>query len=748
MQQFPSQAPGGFPGVAQTNFQAARQDDDDIIDLRQYFRILNQHKWGILGLGLSVAVLTLLVVFAMTPIYTATATLLIEAEEASVVSIQEVYGLASPNDQYFQTQFEILKSRRLAERVIERLGMMDHPEFKPDPTAFNWRQMFPFSLVFGGGEAPTEYSIQQRAVNQFASQLTIAPVRGTQLTHISFESSDRELAAAVVNSLAQIYIDANLEAKLEVTMQASNWLTERLGGLREDLGLAEARLQNFRESEGLVGADGGTVLANRELDLVQERLLDTRRERLQLESAINQLRQFDGEDLESLQRIPVVLNHVLVRDYFTTARAAEQRVAELSERYGYRHPTMISAQRELESAQAQLQRQVSAVVGTIRTEYEIAQSNERSVEAQLASTRSDVQDLSRKEFELRELEKDVETKRSIYDTFFTRLSETSATGDLSTANARLADPAVVPLRPSAPRKGLITAVAFVLALMMGVVLAFLADMLDNTIKSPQDIEQRLGTSLLGILPMLPEARKDPDGKLAYAWFLKHNKSNYAEAVRTIRTSLLLSNLDNPPKLIAVTSTVPGEGKTSTSLNIAFALAQMEKVLLIDADMRRPSIAKALGIDSRHPGIANVAAGTAELADAIVRYEAGGLDVITAGVVPPNPLELLSSKRFAAVLQVLSTKYDRIIIDTAPCGAVSDALALAPRVAAMIYVVRADSTSGTLVEQAFKRLRESRAPISGVVLNQVDLSKKNTYYGEYYSGYYNYSGYGTEEPKKA
>ena len=721
------------------------RDTDDIIDLKEYFRTINRYKWGILGLALAASILSALISYSLTPIYRATATLFIESDDVSVLSIEEIYGLASATDEYYLTQYEILKSSTLAERVIDNLDLLEHSEFKAsEEESFNWRTLFPFSIIFDESGPVSDYVTKRRIINQFIGQLYIEPILGTQLVQISFESTDRQLSAAVANELAQVYIDASLEGKLEVTLQASNWLNNQLGSLQLDLQQAEQRLQSYRELEQIVGSDGGMDLANRELDLISERLLEARRERLEIESAIEQLDRLGSDDLDALQRIPVVLNHSLVAQYFQSARDAELRVSEFSKRYGHKHPTMISAQNELENSQEQLQRQVSAVVGGIQTDYQIAVANEQAVSDQLDLVKGNVQDLSRKEFELRALENDVQTKQQIYDTFFTRSSETSATADFSSANARVSDPAVVPLGSVKPRKTLIVMITFVLTIMSGMALAILANILDNTIKLPEDISDKLGTNLLGILPLLLGTKKKQVEKLSYSHFLEEPKSNFSEAVRTIRTSLMLTNLDNPPKFIGITSTVPSEGKTSNSLAMAYSLAQLENVLLIDLDMRRPSIGKALEIDKSRPGIANVVAGVAELDQAILRYEDGNLDIITAGTIPPNPLELISSKRFSETLLELGKRYDRIIIDTAPCGAVSDALALAPLLDGIVYVVKADSTPANQVISAVNRIREaSNTPLLGVVLNQVDLRKKNTYYGEYYSGYYNYSSYGTE-----
>jgi len=335
------------------------------------------------------------------------------------------------------------------------------------------------------------------------------------------------------------------------------------------------------------------------------------------------------------------------------------------------------------------------------------------------------------------LQQEVDVNRQLYDTFFTRLNETAATGDLESANARISDPAVAPLAPAKPKKKLIVALSFVVSTLFGVMMAFLLEALNNTVRSSGDIETKLGMPVLGLLPLLKGTRKNRNP--SYTQYLEDSQSGFSESVRTIRTGLMLSSLDNPHKVVAVTSTVPGEGKTSSALSLAFSLGQMEKVLLIDADMRRPSIGKQFG-RAGQPGLSELVAGSCSESEAVIHSEEHGIDLLTAGQIPPNPLELLSSKRFAAVLAELEKHYDRIVIDTAPCQAVSDALVLAPLVGAVVYVVKSDATPTPQVQAGIKRLHEVKAPLVGVVLNQVNLKKASKYYGEGYSGYYDVYGY--------
>lgn len=728
---------------AQKNSSMDRLLQDDVIDLRQYWLTVMRRKWGILGFAFVATLLAALVVFSLEPQYRATSTLLIESKQAKVVSIEEIYGLDSSNNEYYLTQFEILKSRKLAEKVIQKYGLVEHPEFNRAPAFdFNWKEYAGEYIPELAPQDPTPEQRYQSVVAAFIGRLTVSPVRKTQLVKITFESYDPQFAAQMANAVGEAYIESNLEAKLELTVKASSWLNERMGGLKEKLKESERRLQEFRDREGIVGGNGGLDIASTELDLVATKLVDARRQRLEFESLYQEIRAIGkNAPAERYERIPAVLGHPVVQSYKESLLKAEQKVSELSKRYGHKHPKMIAAKSEVSTARRSLDRQIMSVVNGIENKYRVARSSERSLEGSLGSTKQEIQGLKRKEYQLKELEQEVETNRQLYDTFFTRLNETAATGDLETANARIADPAVAPIGPAKPKKKLIVALSFVASLMFGVMCAFLLEALNNTIRSSADVQNKLAAAMLGLLPKLAGRKA---AKVSYRHYLEDNKSGFSEAVRTIRTGLVLSSLDNPHKIIAVTSTVPGEGKTSTSLSLAYSMGQMERVLLIDADMRRPSIGKLFEFGPKAPGLSNLVAGTASLEECVHTLENESIDVISAGIIPPNPLELLSSARFVKVLEVLEKRYDRIIIDTAPCQAVSDALVLSRHVGSMVYVVKADSTPTPQVKAGLKRLAEVNAPVVGIVLNQVNLKKASRYYGEGYSGYYDVYGYGADE----
>ncbi len=738
--------------MSQERFSQPMQDE--VIDLRQYWMTINRNKWGILGFAIIIAILTTLVVFSMKPIYRATATLLIEAKQANVVSIEEVYGLDTNNNEYYLTQFEILKSRQLAERVIDKLNLSAHPEFNQEPSAFsfNWRELLPVELP-QETVTPEEAAKAklQRLTNDFIGRLTISPVRKTQLVNITFEANDRVLAAQVANAVGDAYIENNLDARMQLTYKASEWLMDRLSGLREQVNKSEEKLQAYRNQEQIVGSDGGAEIANNELSLISTRLVDARRTRLEAESLYRQIKAVPSNNLEAYENLPAILNHPLIRDLKLAELQTALKKADLAKRYGAKHPQMQAVESELADVRNSLYNQIQKIVRSIENDYRIAQTNERSLQADQERAKQRLQTINNKDHQLKSLEKEAESNRQLYDTFFNRLNETNATGDLQTANARISDPAEAPLLPAKPKKKLIIVLSFVASIMFGIVLAFLMEALNNTIKTASDVENKLYSTMLGLLPLL--AKKKGAENQSYSAYINDSKSPYAESVRTIRTGVVLSALDNPHKILCCTSSIPGEGKTSLAINLATSIGQMEKVLLIDADMRKPSIAKAFGLSGKLDGLSNLVAGTSKLEECIHRAEANNIDIMTAGTIPPNPLDLLASKRFAKVLAALESHYDRIVIDTAPVQAVSDSLVLAQHVGAMIYVVKSDSTNIHQIKAGLKRLKEVNAPVIGIVLNQVDIKKASKYYGNDYHGYYDTYGYADEiaqdsKPKSA
>jgi succinoglycan biosynthesis transport protein ExoP len=715
------------------------QGGEQTLDIVEYWRAISKRRWSILGLTVLVAILAALVVSNMRPLYRGTATLLIEQGKNRTVSIEEVYSQGLLQREHYQTQVEILKSEELARKAINKLKLVSHPDYDPRQAPPSW-----LSRITGGSAANdeikrTDDEVLKGVVQKFRANLQVQLVRNSQLAQISFVSPDKELAAKVPNILAETYIESDLDARMAMTQKASEWLRERMGELRSKVDTAEKSLQDYRDRERIVDAKGLALSgASRQLEELTRSLVESRQKRAEAEAAYSMVQQVKaGRTQASYDSVPAVLRHPLVQRMKEQEAEADRRLSDAAKRYGPEHPRMVQAKAELEAAKESTRKQVEIVIAGLAKEYEAARANESAVERALGQSKADIQGINRKEFQLGVLEREVQQNRNLYDMFVNRLKETSAAGDLQSTVARVVDPATVPSNPFAPNKQQIVGIAAIVTLILAAMLALLLDRLTNTLNSTSDVENRLGVPALGVLQKIKGFVKK--GFVSELAFFNDTQSTFSEAVRTVRTSVLMSALDDPHKVVVVTSSVPEEGKTTLSFNLACALGQVKKVLLVDGDLRRPKIGKLVNRDSRSPGLADLVAGQAQVSQCVFFDERAGIHILPAGTVPPNPLELLSSRRFEDVITKLKEAFDIVLIDSAPLQLVSDAQVLSQFATSVIYVVKADSTPYQVAQNGIKKLRRVSAPILGVVLNQLDLEKAEKYYGEY-SGYRSYKGY--------
>lgn len=727
------------------------QSEEDEIDLRVYWQVFSKYKWQIVRLTLLIGLLAFLITLSLKPSYRFTTTLLIEFEQAKVISIEEVYGISPFNRDYYQTQLGVLKSRKLAEKVVKKLNLISHPAFQLSNAAW-WHHWLP-NMWFPSDEPLTDkeekFNNEQEKFNNIVdsvmAQLSITPVRNSQLVTISFESHDAQLAADIPNTLANIYVESDLEARLEMTQKAASWLTERVDGLRQKLRKSEQALQNYMERENLVDVAGIKSVAVKKVEQTASNLIKAHQHLAEAENVYKQVQAIRGRSSTAFESIPAVLRHPLVQNLKKAELEAESKVSEISKRYKSKHPKMIAAQAELKTIRNNTAEQIQRVIEGITKEYEVARANVNVLKRSMTQQEQEIQKINRKEYQLSVLEREVSVNRQLYDLFLTRFKETEASRDvqgLQSTIGRIVDPAVVRPIPYKPKKTLIVSISLVLGFLFATLLAFLLEYLDNTVKNAEDVEHKLELPFLGFLPKMKVNKKE---SFKTQWmFLVEPKSHFAESVRTIRTGVTLSSIDTPRKALVVTSSMAGEGKTTFAINQAFALGQIEKTLLIDADMRRPSIGNAFGLIAKAPGLSELVAGTRALHECIHPLEKEtGVDFIPSGVIPPNPLELLASKRFKEILNQLEEQehYGHIIIDSAPTLLVSDALILAKQASGVIYVVKADTTPYQIVLKNLNRLRQLDTKILGVVLNQVDIKKLSEHYGNQY-GYYGhqYSDY--------
>lgn len=709
------------------------------LDLSHIWNVLNQGKWNITFLTVAVTMLATLIVLSVEPVFRATTTLLIEPTKNKIVSAEELFGLDTSRGEYLSTQFALLESRELLRTVAEKLNLAEHPEFATPPnTNFNIKELLEFFklneylpfLKPGDLTQPTLPTTDEEInflLKILEQRVTVLPIAKTQLVKINVDMNDATVAARVADSIAKNYISGQLDARLSMRETATSWMSERLIDLKKKLQESESRLQFYREKENLVDIEGITTLSADSLSSISTRLTDARKELASAQSQFHQVSQINRDDLERLSSVPAILSNRVVQQFKSEQAKAISKVQELSRRYGPKHPTMISAQSELKSANDSLRRQVAQVVAGIKKNYLLAKANEESLSNSYKENRDEIKSIAKKEFTLRELQLEVDTNRSLYNTFLGRLKETSATTDMETANARIVDPASVPSAPIKPKKALIVMLSALLALLGGAGITLLADTLGNSFSTTEQLEEALNLPVLGLVPFVKRKKR----KTLAQSFIITPKGAFAESIRGLRTSTLLSANSARQQLIFITSSVPEEGKSVVASNLALALGQLKQTLLIDADLRQPVLAKSYDLPLATPGLANLLSGTATLDECLI--EKNGINIISAGAAPPNPLDLLSSTQFEELIATLRTRFDYIVVDTPPIQAVSDALVLAKNADILLQVVRSESTSRKVVESSIGQMLQSKLRVSGIILSQVNNKKLK---------YYRYSKYHT------
>ncbi|WP_096087120.1 GumC family protein [Agaribacterium haliotis] len=730
--------------------QESSKKQPEVVDLIAYWNIVLKYKFQILGFACFSTLLAAIFIVGMDPVYRATSSILLKADQEKAVSIEDVYTLDTTRKEYFLTQYEILKSNSVAEVVVDRVDLGSWQEYQPKQKQGLLARGKEFIRSFLPKPEAQEQDEELQAriekvrlIHAFRKNLSISPVRKTQLVRVSFEAKNPRLAALVANAVGEVYIEHQLEARLSVNKKAVGWLGERLDQLRSSLDSSEEQLQAFREKEGLIDIEGVSSIVADELEGLSQNYLEARKRRIQAESVYLLVRANDGPlDTAELSSLAEISNHPLIREIRRAEISAEKRVSELSQRYGPKHPKLIAAKAELAAVNLNLENQVAKLVKGIQKELAAARERENRLLAQLNAAKDEYQVVSSKESAYLKLKREVDTNRELYNTFLSRFKETDITTNFESQHANILDLAELPTIPVKPKKKKLIVVVFVITACLAIGIAILLESLNDSFRSAAQVEELLGLRFLGLLPILPVKKKQV---LDTHLYFDEKYKDFAESVRTMRTGFVLSHLGLEHKVVSITSSLPGEGKSTTATNIAFAMAQMEKTVLIEADMRKPSFNKLFSLPPYQIGLSNIISGTEALEECIYKDERSGLDVISAGHIPPNPLELLSSVEFKQLLERLKKDYERIIIDTAPTQAVSDALVVAKLSDSLIYVVKANSTKQALVKQGIGRLLEVGAKIDGVVLNQVDTRIKGRSNG--YHGYYDSYHYGQEANSK-
>ncbi|EOX4841135.1 GumC family protein [Vibrio alginolyticus] len=711
----------------------------ELIRFGHYFKAIKKNWLSIAAFTLLFSLTCTWYIYSKASIYQATATLLIQEEQKSALSIEEVYGVDTTKKEYFQTQIAILKSNHIADKVIRELNLTQLPEFTSSGglnKKIDQIKSIPFVQdLLNVAPSPKETAqfseSYYQALQAFRSKLDIEPVRNTQLVRIRFRSTDPKLATTIANAVGQAYIDANFEAKLVVTQNAATWLTNNSQKLEERLRNSEQALQEFLLKEGLIDINGIDEIYANELEELTRKLNIAVNKRIEAQTLIQLLRRKSSQSLDSLLSIDEFANQAQIRDLKLSEAQAAKNLSELAQRYGPKHDRMIQAKAQLAEIQSRTQQLIRDISFSKQQDLLAAKAQEDMLRAELDNKKSDFQSLGSQKARYEQLKREVESNKALYEAFLNREKETNATSDYKNVTARFTDKAIIPLFPVAPQRIKLVLIATFFGFAIACALVIILETMREVIRSTADVQEKLGVTCLGVIPMVKKRNLRKNG-VSYTAYLDDEEKLFSEACRSVRTSLLLRLTNTKQKILPFTSAIPEEGKTSTSINMAVSFSKMEKVLIIDCDLRRPSIAKRFGIAESSPGLTHILTMDTPIKDCVTHIKEANLDVLSAGLIPPNPQELLASDRFKKLLEHFQNKYDRIIIDTPPLLSVSDALILGQYANGLITVIRSESTKSSLVNLALSKQIQHSVPSLGVLITQAKAKEGETLYVQKYA----------------
>lgn len=716
-------------------------------NLLDYWRVIVKRRWAVLTCLLIVFSTVAIGTLKQTPIYEGKVLTEINQEPPNVLNFREILQIDTRDiDSYRETQYKVLQSRTLAERVVRDLKLYQYPEFYRRRALLGLVERDPDQIPSASDPGPPDSSSDayRNSVKHFLDTLSVSPVRRSNLVEVAFYSEDAALAARVANQLAADYIDQNLQVKWDETIKASEWLQGQLVGLKGKLEKSEDTLQAYAQANSILFVEEKKNLVNERLAQLQEQYTKTQAERFQKEALYGLVQAGKVQDL------PGFLSNRLIQDLAVRLAELERDYSQLTATVKPDYPKAVALEKQIDTLQASLDRQKKALAQNIVDEYRSALANEKFLAQALEQQKKEVNGIAEKSIQYNILKREVDTSKQLYDGLLQRLKEAQVSAGLKASNIRIVDAAEIPKGPVKPRVLLNLALGVMLGLGLGVGLAFFQEYLDDTLKTPDEVETLVRLPALGVIPLFsPDGTsKASEDKLIS---IAHRPQEarplgiqtapaVLEAFRSLRTSILLSA--NPvPKIILITSALPGEGKTTMTVNLAAMLASLgSRVVIVDCDMRRPACHRAAGVPNE-PGFVQCLTGRVELRDAILPVPGvANLSVIPCGPIPPNPAELLSSLFAAELLGRLRGEFEYVILDSPPLLSVSDARILSTVSDAVALVVRAYETSYEVVRRARSLLYDAGARILGVALNDVDLRKGGYGYGDYYRYGYGY-GYG-------
>ena len=733
----------------------AMEDDDQALDIRGILRFLRRRLAIIVSVIAVGTLIAAMIGHNKVPTFTSEALLMLQADAQVIDLGSNVGGRAPTIYSEIETEINLLKSRGFLNEVAERLYAKEIEEAPErllaqpveEKTTIvggvlqDLTEMLPDDWIVATGVAtePVRMTAEEarrqardRRAGGIKGGLKVDQVGYSYVISIKYTSTSPNEAARVANDVAALYIHDQVRRKKAVTGKATEFLEQRLSELEVEVRDAEEAVQAYLESAELVEATGTSINTQQMVELTNMQV-DSRAFRKEREARLRFIRELQSKG-ESLESLTEVLQSPYIVSLWQEESTLRRQEAELRGVYGEKHPAIQNILNEQEKIRERVDQEITRIVANIESELNVLRERERSIQADMDALIAKSGDAGKREIELRRLERQAVASRQIYENFLQRYKETREQQEIVDASARVIAPAAVPTSPSSRSPNSYITTGFMISSVLGLLLAFVRERLDNGIRSGKEIEQALGVPCLGLVPHLSSRQRD--GKKLHEYLVSKPLSTYTETLRSLYTALRLSNVDDPPKVIQVSSSVPAEGKTTLSVSLAAALAlDGRKVLLLDCDMRHPSVRREIELAGRGC-LVSYLTGDCDFNDALKREETGQFDVIDVRRTPPNPSRLLASKRMADLLAKLRETYDYVIVDGPPVLGVSDSKVIMEFVDSVLYVVRWEKTTLDTASDAVKEMRNCGADIVGAVVTQVDIARHAQYGYGGIDGYYN------------
>lgn len=738
--------------------------------LRDYWRIVHKHLQLICLCVLAVVGATTLIVFMLTPQYTAETTLLVERKAPQALKVEGAQAETVGPDEYdyYKTQYELLRSRTIAARVIREQQLEQHSWFakaeeKKGFFGNLWAQVRAWRGTASRDTTNDDpVTVDPYVLETYLHQLQVKPFPRTRLVKVLFRSPDPELSARIVDAHAAVYLHYGVELRTRANVEAQQFLEEKLVEIKDRVEKSEVALNEYRRNKGILSLDEKENIVVDRLSDLNKRLTEAEAGRIELEAQVRLARKRDYSSL------PSVLENNLIDTLKGQLVPLEAEYAQLSTRFKSDYPKLVQLKAQIVETEQRINSEIVKVVSGVESAFLAAEGKEKSLREKMEEQKAAILRLKDASVNYAVLDREVDTNRQLYDSVLQRMKEMGVAAESRTSNVSVVDKGEIPQVPSQPHKGLAIFLSAIVGLLGGVGVAFFLEYLDNTIKTPDDVQRHLGLPSLGVVPEFssiahglnnaqkvisaPESEDadtgeskavipvQPASSRTELVLSHHPLSLITEAYRTLRTALFLSRAGEAPRSILFTSASEGEGKTITTINTAIIFAQMGlRVLVIDADLRRPRCHKVLGVRN-WVGLTEVLTGHREAQEVIKSTATENLFLLSSGAIPPNPAELVGSRKMQELMIALLQQFDCVIVDTPPILPVSDALLITRLVDGVVLVVNGQKTPRHLVKEARSRLVYAKAKILGVVLNRVDMVKGDyAYYYGHYSSYYRQHG---------